>query len=76
MDHRDGMSAAWVWIIKSSFLENYGSGGDLVVKSPDFMVTIIFLTSLLGAPSLATSWTGAMLQRDTLCVSHLALSTS
>lgn len=38
-----------------------GSGGDLVVKSPDLMATIISLTSLLGAPSLAHVLTGAML---------------
>lgn len=38
-----------------------GSGGDLLVKSPDLMATIVSLTSLLGTPSLAHILTGAML---------------
>lgn len=41
--------------------------GDLVVKSPDLTATIISLTSLLGAPSLAHVLTGAM-----LCASPLS----
>lgn len=45
------------------------------MESPDFMVTIISLSSLSG-PLSSPHLTGAILWRDILCVSHSCLSTA